>query len=110
MKGYRAVLIILTAIAPLFAGASGHAAALPGLKSAVADKASSNVERIAKRCRYDRRGRLRCRSVRSRAYPRGYYYDPYADYGYYPRYYGYGHHHHHFRHHGYGHGHHHGHH
>lgn len=101
-------LVAAMAVMPLFTVAPSAAAPMQAFERGYADQ--GNVEKIARRCRYDRRGRLRCRGVRYRSYPR-YYYDPYAYYGYYPRYYGYGfgfqHHHHGF---GHGHGHHHGHH
>jgi hypothetical protein len=96
MQGQRAFLFIAaaTVMLPLFAAGPSAAATLYTLKGARADLAQSDVEQVARRCRYESRGRLRCRGAQYRVYPR-YYYNPYAyyDYGYYPRFYGFGHHH-----------------
>lgn len=107
MHQHRAVLFIAaTVILPLLAAAPSAAAPLQAVKGQHANHAEGDVEQIARRCRYDRRGRLRCRGARYRAY-RPYYYNPYPYYGYYPQPWGYDFHHHH----GFGHGHgHHGHH
>ena len=110
MQGHRTLLFIAAAATvSVFASTPARAATMPALKGAYAAHNQANVEQVARRCRYDRRGRLRCRGSRYRTYRR-YDYDPYGYYGYYPRYYGYGYYgrHHHYHHHG--HGHHHGHH
>ena len=109
MPGKHPVLFIAaTLILPLLAIAPSAAAPMHTMKSGYDSKVQGSIEQIARRCRYDKRGRLRCRAARYRTY-RPYYYDPYAYYDYYPRYWGYyGHHHHHGF--GHGHGHHHGHH
>ena len=110
MQGYRLFLYAAAATTLSLVATGSASAATMGsalLQGAITEHTRSNVEQVARRCRYDRRGRLRCRGARYRAYRR-YYYNPYAyyDYGYYPRFYGFGHHHHH----SFGHGHHHGHH
>lgn len=96
----KILLIGAMALFPLLASAPSSAAPLSAANAGYGNHIEGNVEQVARRCRYDRRGRLRCRGVRYRAY-RPYYYDPYTFYGFYPRYWGYGHHHHH----GFGHGH-----
>jgi len=106
MLGNRSLIVIALAGACVMAEGPANAASMSGLGTAVSGQTVSDVEQVARRCRYDRHGHLSCRKVRHRHYRR-YYYDPYADYGYYPRFYGFGHHHHH----GFGrHHHHHGHH
>ena len=114
MPGKHPALVIAgMLLLPLLASAPSAASPMHSMKSGYdASKGQGSVEQIARRCRYDKRGRLRCRGVRYRTY-RSYNYDPYAYYDYYPRSWGYYGHHHHHHHHGFGHGHghhHHGHH
>lgn len=105
----RRTALRLAAAASFTVLVGGQASALPARVGATSDHGLSNIETVAKRCRYDRHGRLHCR--KAKRYPqRRYYYNPYAAYSfsydyYYPRIYGFGHHHH-----GFSHGHHHGHH
>jgi hypothetical protein len=108
MQGQRAILFpAATMMLALLASAPSAAAPMQALKSGYDTHVQGNVEQIARRCRYDKHGRLRCRGAHYRSYRR-YYYNPYAYYGYYPRHWGFGH----YNHHGFGHGHghHHGHH
>lgn len=101
MQGrYKILYIAAIAMFPLLASAPSTAAPLQTVKGGYGNHIQGNVEQIARRCRYDRRGRLRCRGARYRVY-RPYFYNPYPYYGYYPRSWGYGFHHHH----GFGHGH-----
>ena len=112
MPKYRFLQLAIFGVALALSGAPASAVPFTTGTAASANAVERNLEKVARRCGYDRHGRLRCRTARHRAdrpyYERPYYANPY--YGYYPGYFGYGFGHHHHGFHGHHGGHHHGHH